>query len=150
MSDKLEAIRKACIAANPDIAPQVFTPTDSEFVGFKGNMVGVLSGLEFFPAELCKTKRAIYHVKSRLRANAERVIEIHEYRPIRLADVLSAIGEKQLFSQYRFSINASGRMHQTTIEEDGREQYVAGWNLLRDDLTEQTAEGIDFLYELLK
>jgi hypothetical protein len=58
-------------------------------------------------------------------------------RPIRLADVLLAIGSK-------YAVDGAGEIY--------RSGYLTGdsvWNLRADDLEQQSEETISFLYELL-
>jgi hypothetical protein len=75
-------------------------------------------------------------------------VGILEGRPIRLADVLLAIGHiiKARGSQFGFiTVDSYGCIWKGTPHE-----IACEWNLRKNDLTEQSDECISFLAELLK
>lgn len=71
-------------------------------------------------------------------------------RPIRLADVLLAIQDKivKQWEKDNARLDTLGNW-QPYLEEMGL-KTIKKWNLLKDDLTLQSKETIDFLCELLK
>lgn len=69
---------------------------------------------------------------------------IEKGRPIRLADVLLAIGRRG----DRWNIGGDGCFNH--LDQFNNWQKVAQWNLKSDTLSAQSPETIDFLYELLK
>jgi hypothetical protein len=72
---------------------------------------------------------------------------LQAFRPIRLADVLLAIPNQ--YGQKLSTGYISGDRINVSLEADTLD-VVAYWNLRKDDLTEQSDECINFLYELLK
>lgn len=79
---------------------------------------------------------------------------LREYE-FRLADVLLAIKEKQGTSS-TFFVNPYGLFYsfEGTDFKSGSTATVKylhlGWNLLKDDLSQQSEETVSFIYELLK
>jgi hypothetical protein len=68
-------------------------------------------------------------------------------RPIRLADVLLAITKASPNNHNRVWLKSDGRF---VLNENGNSLHnPADWNLRKDDLTEQSEECINFIYELL-
>lgn len=67
------------------------------------------------------------------------------WEPVRLADVLLAIGDRE-------RIHVGGRGRFFTFKGDDMRDMVGGrfWNLRKDDLTEQSDECLAFLAELLQ
>lgn len=63
---------------------------------------------------------------------------------VRLADVLLVMKEK-------YSVGRVGKKayFSSTMEDISQGAYWKGWNLLKDDLSEQTDECKQFLFELL-
>lgn len=98
--EKLEAIRDACIKANP-----------------KRDWMGDDNGYPY-------------------------------QEPCRLADVLLAIGDQGLVS---LSVHSAGDFGTASFiwEPIGSMKHMT-WNLLNDDLRDQSPETVDFLYQLLK
>jgi hypothetical protein len=73
-------------------------------------------------------------------------------RPIRLADVLLAIGQRQKDSEtpFNFAIHDSGAIMKWDLRLAEWFNTCIVWNLDADDLEKQSEETITFLYELLK
>lgn len=112
--EKLEAVRAACVKANPDIVVD-----------------------------------EIGHENGEQAPEIERV-----YREVRLADVLLAIQEESgahaLPSEEDGGSTESMKYNAQVWRDRRWSETLYGWNLRRDDLTEQSDECIDFLYQLLK
>ena len=68
-------------------------------------------------------------------------------RPIRLADVLAAM--EKVEADYFIDMSGTFVKQNTTLDGDAPERTDYKWNLLDDDLSHQTPETIDFLYEIL-
>lgn len=144
-ADKLEAIRKAAILANPEIVELKFgcvvdfykTNGTDHSAGRRAVIQNDdLRGL------LLYTYGMPHFIDPR---NVERVIG----RPIRLADIFLAIKEKR---------DAEGLPRIEEFLEKGRGygwDYLYAWlivnyDLTKDDITLQSPEFIDFAYSLLK
>lgn len=148
MKDKLEAIRRACIEANPEIVELKFgcrvlyrhptekdlpSPTVWAFVRHHENLTfSIVDNLE----------------------RVERVsvlnndVQIYG-REIRLADVLCAMSKKDdyfILSDTSLAIDYKGYFFDPVNELGEGIRY----ELANDDLTLQSPETIDFLFELLK
>ena len=154
--NKLETIREKCIEANPSIKDLVFGCEIENVIFYKD----------------AKKKEPDWMRRNELRGTVikdlrsdflpmwvdygdqlEFEISPHDYvsfdiigRPIRLADVLLAI-RKVKGSAYDFAELLGLDWDSDGIIEEYRDSI---WNLLKDDLTQQSDETIDFLYELLK
>jgi hypothetical protein len=131
---KIESIRAACIKANPEILAMKF--------GCK-----VDHGGDIFFAIRVDGDDVIYDVPS---LSVKQRISVWNLkplgRPIRLADVLSTIGNVKdkegivnVSHQGYFSISLPPQEHHPSLQ----------WNLHTDDLTQQSDECIDFLANLL-
>ncbi len=145
MLSPLQTIRLACIAANPSILDLKFGCEFSFKNGVK-NCVALSSDewkrLHFwvlFPGLEPK-------YDSLPRKEIEKYIEILG-RPIRLADVLVAIDKKG--TDANLWVNVSGGFAWTSIGTDCRE-FETTWNLLSDDLRDQSPETLEFISNLLK
>jgi len=137
MNEKLQFIREKCIAANPEIVELKF--------GCLLNNIHRPS----YPITMFLWKVGEQVMTFHPQFDQELVKDMHSLeifgRPIRLADVLLAIGcnsytvPKDRFrdgnSLYSGDWNANGQIM---------------WNLRADDLEKQSQETVDFLYELLK
>lgn len=158
---KLEAVRKACIKANPEIVELKF---GCEFYQKHRKTGEVLSdavyvfvgrGIDVRETSFCLTNRyagdaigcydgyASYEVQSE--KNMAGYIEIIG-RPIRLADVLLALNRKSNTSGY-WAVDTTGAW--LDMRKSVR-HIMSEWNLRKDSLDEQSEETISFLYELLK
>lgn len=157
---KLEAIRRAAIAANPEI---VELKPGCEFYQKNRKTGEVLSdavyvfvgrGIDSREIKFSLTDRYVRdeigcydgyaYNEVQTEKNMEGYIEIIG-RPIRLADVMLAIGRRE----DRIHVTCDGWfcILQTPMHEFARRFQ---WNLRKDSLDEQGPETIDFLYELLK
>ncbi len=143
---KLEVIRKACVAANPEIMELKF-----------GCLIKTKDGIQHYGQGLedsndggfrsvdegcgcCSNNQ--YYDKGQFEILG---------REIRLADVLLAIQAKyQKINGYvTYLVGSNG----TFYEQEGlcgSHQELDYWNLLKDSLTDQSEECIEFLYNLLK
>lgn len=141
--EKLEAIRAACIKANPSIM-------DMEW-GCEARQ-----GKDMY---IILAKNAIYKNTSYLVRQKESGA-VHDSsilgpnwhvlgRPIRLADVLLAIITKDPANRTRVIVESSGQFIFCVFGDEGKKAGPS-WNLLKDSLTDQSPETIDFLYQLLK
>ena len=80
------------------------------------------------------------------------------YRPIRLADVLLAVHGVNNRPSY-FNVACDGGFYEVSysypddvtcvVEHKGLGGFYVGWNLREDDLTKQSPETLEFLYNLL-
>lgn len=137
MEDKLKAIKEACVKANPDIMK-----------------------LEFGCELEAKEKRLFYvgynnqqhctllqESQSLLFTDAVKTAKILG-RPIRLADVLLAIRNQPIPIPW-CACDVYGEF--LKYYPHVKEPISSGirWNLLEDDLTKQSPETIDFLYDLI-
>ncbi len=134
MENKIETIRRACIAANPSILDLVFgckvKRALSEGGGFECSVIGLDGNtalVSYAPYQENYEGRHYDKIEH---------LEIIG-RPIRLADVLLAIKSP-------FYINAYGQM-----ESMGKDNGGISWDLKHDDLNLQTQKTINFLYDLL-
>lgn len=132
--EKIAAIRAKCIEANPSILDLVFG-CEINVSNDLGEYVG-----EFLNAHYIQFKK--YPVPQILNKNECPNFEIIG-RPIRLADVLSAI--KQGTS---YAVDARGEFVKFENDDDYEDLGVK-WNLRNDDLTKQSPETINFIYNLL-
>lgn len=135
MNDKIEAIRQACIKANPQIVELKFG-CDFEWKGQggdKGKFLGTTREGRFI---LFFSKQSESHDEELFKKHCEII-----GRPIRLADVLYVNRSKKF-------PGAANNM--TLLERPIATDIVANWNLLKDDLTLQSEETIDFIHNLLK
>lgn len=140
--NKIETIREACIKANPDI---VYLKRGCELILKEEHKGGSKHTV------LVDEKNGV------MWADAGMVIiqiwgdDIKEIigRPIRLADVLHGIQTK-IAKQWLDTSNPLETLGkwQPHLEKTGLE-IIKKWRLLEDDLTQQSDETIDFLYNLL-
>lgn len=139
MNDKLELIRKKCIEANPEIVELKF---GCEVVLNLNNDKAVLLGeTSSFLSGWFKTNNEIYPVGGH-------TFEIIG-RPIRLADVIFAISKNWV----RDNSDKSRLMGTFVFFSDQQSKLlctVSLWNLLKDNLEDQSEETISFIYDLLK
>lgn len=133
---KIDFIRQACIKANPSILNLEFgCEIEIEKFGV-GKYLGTTND---FPTGWFSLNQEIYPLIG------------HKYkilgRPIRLADVLVAIG-KDAEKSTDFDLY-SDRLNIGHYDEVGYYTHCR-WNLLSDDLTKQSQECVEFIYNLLK
>lgn len=152
--EKIEYIRERCIEANPSIKDLILgceiNITDIHFMCSKAitasqNPLKVLTVTSDPNVYLILTKIGIEHFKWR---DIDLYCEIIG-RPIRLADVLLAIEQEEFASG--FTAHPDGELiFNDYLSDDGEDGSCSGdWNLIKDDLTLQPQETIDFLYSLL-
>lgn len=134
--NEIEYIREACIKGNP-IVPANPSGAGCLHAGSDPNSYDrdFVGALEFWTCRNCGVREpfSMFYLAGSYHA-----------REIRLADVLLAIGEK-------YAVDGSGMLLKRQF---GTSAYdcagmPGGWNLRADDLTQQSPECIDFLYELL-
>ena len=90
---------------------------------------------------------------SQLRAHEMKKIEIFG-RPIRLADVLLAMGKEHFFEHYIASDGDHALVYKTVCENEANEEIVVepiaiSWNLKNNSLDNQSDETKQFLIDLL-
>lgn len=144
MQNKLEVIKQKCIEANPSIMELGFgceIEKDGEIY-----KLAVETDLSLFSKT---TENFWFCVSSKGQAvSLEKNVRTTILgRPIRLADVLLAIREKNkenwLWQKWLDGSHQAKKSIVSLIDYDG-------WNLLKDNLTDQSQETIDFLSNLLK
>ena len=141
---KIEAIREACIQANPEIVELKFgcevyrgaKEGQREFISGRFNDTIALTCIsqfgDFLPIEVPTALIPQWKIIG---------------RPIRLADVLVAIlehPEKKIREK-----KWSNLRKMLGYDEEGNHEYIH-WNLRKDSLDDQSDATIDFLFELLK
>jgi hypothetical protein len=151
MKDKLEAIRQACIEANPEIVELKFGceiewKGERAFLTGDTYVLGDVAGGSAVQKKFWVANRSIRGVDSFREGNGDWGII---GRPIRLCDVLLAIDKSVVKEAYSFKMYANGYMWLENIPDGGTRQDAI-YNLRADDLTQQSEECISFLYELLK
>lgn len=127
---KLEAVRQACIKANPEIVELKF-----------GCDVEIVIGSVACPATIVQKNYAgnwLVLIAGQTATYKDKQIYKIIGRPIRLADVLLALNWKWI------AITSTGSFMVGSAESSLR------WDLLADDLTKQSPEMVDLLYGLLK
>jgi hypothetical protein len=139
MKDKIEAIKKVVVEANPSILNLDFGCEIQDETGFIDTVVRV------FP----KSPDGEIVVKTLTFLGPGDGVYISKCkilgRPIRLADVMAAVAKTGKIIRY-MSLCADDR---TPICLSTKENEGIVWNLLKDDLREQTPETIDFLHSIL-
>lgn len=149
MEDNIKKIREACIAANPSIKDLVFGCNYVQdgktyfVISAKTMSRGLRNQIDqlqtsYFSSIIstdgdCMFDGAVEHSD----------IEIIG-RPIRLADVLLAI-QKKKHNDETYLVNMYGIFMDTHFNFSMKNQ----WNLLKDNLEEQSPETISFVIELL-
>ncbi len=136
--NKIETIREACIKANPSIKDLVFGCVVVNEVGEQERVLWSIDSWKKGGKDVQLDGTAVHIHESELK-------EIIG-RPIRLADVLLAI-EKKYKDKYRVTSQGVFENYNPLLQ---RHVVNETWNLLKDDLTQQSDETIDFLFELLK
>ena len=66
-------------------------------------------------------------------------------RDIRLADILLAMGE----TDYIFAVNKKSELWAMTYDGNGYGKSQSFWNLLKDNLADQSEECINFIHGVL-
>lgn len=149
MTQQIETIRQACIKANPSILDLVF---GCEFCRFSDKgIVDVLASLQAhmdggFTVAMQRKGTIGFNHYSTTRDDVESWVILG--RPIRLTDVLLAT-EKRWRTMY--GVNPiDGLKRDIPLREGEMLYYICSkWNLLKDDLREQSPETIEFIYNLL-
>lgn len=149
---KLETIRAACIAANPSIKnvvsgckgiARIPESDDTKAQDLEATIIDVVEGgllYIYTHSPLQKGAKSLsWHTATMFSDSFT-----PEGRPIRLADVLLTIDAVQMKNLYEKKIIPIPRKGIFGKICDGK------WNFFKDDLTQQSEETIDFLYELLK
>lgn len=139
---KLETIRAACIKANPEIVELKFG-CEVSYEGWECILLDVprqnpamwvLAQSKTLPDE--ETDGEVYIPDCEIIG-----------RPIRLADVLLAIGKDEKDIYFK---NSDTTIPKWKIIHSDITGSSIGWNLLKDDLTLQSDETIDFLSTLIE
>lgn len=144
MQEKIETIKQACIKANPEIMELkmgcvVNSKTGDEFYDSEEYKDRICLAVGLYPKDSWYGKSG----QENLRISDSVILRHFEIlgRPIRLADVLLAIANIDA----RLKLNRGANI----IRIFGSETMLE-WNLLKDSLTDQSLETIDFIYNLLK
>lgn len=134
--EKIQEIKKACIAANPAILDLVF---GCEVTSDKGEKVTIINKGRDIDGSWFS-----FLDKENLITTDEVVGGVNEIlgRPIHLADILLAV------KAYKIKLDFDTRSQPFLFITDWKERTVI-WNLLKDDLNLQDTAMIDFLYHLL-
>lgn len=151
---KIEDIRKACIKANPEIVELKFgcnvkryaTPEIDTLVRIFTDTKGG------FGVWLIRQEPHDYDTTFRFLATREEVESWQIIgRPIRLADVLLAItqSEKNWNNEEYGCVGLEIQEDRNEAELETNEKGWAKWNLLKDNLEDQSEPTIDFLWSLL-
>lgn len=141
MENEIKFIREVCIKANPEIVElkfgcQLFIQNYYISVTFIVDKSGwVVTEKTQYPLEYLGSSGG----ENLINFGKEHIQEIIG-RSIRISDVLLAIGE----ANKPMTVNVLGYMKEWTHQKD------ATWDLKQDDLSLQSKETIEFLYELLK
>ena len=150
----LEIIRKACVKANPSIMDLVFgceikldNKKNAVLYYEKGGSSFDGENTEYYEGALClyseEGEFLTYGDESEYKMPKINDIEILG-RPIRLADVLLAVGFKTKKMNYFHSVDKEDHLCLGNWVDTVR------WNLRKDSLTDQSPETINFLAEILK
>ena len=161
--NKLQEIREACIKANPEIME---LKLGCEVKMLLGDWHGEIAYVEYQCGKCSKHKLYKNCNEDCYPDDAVTVVTNPEEepiewvllnngkdfevlgRPIRLADVLLAIGNRGILK-----VNNLGGFSVFNDYIGGKAEWVdvamPRWNLLKDDLTEQSPETIDFIHSLL-
>lgn len=135
MNTNLQIIRAACIAANPEIVEL--------------RQVGCLVEYDNFTWRYLYTNGFTVIIQS-FHFNTQEEVSIGKVnvlgRPIRLADVLLAIGKDEV----DLPVNFGATIPKWKIIHSDITGSSEGWNLRTDDLTLQSPETLEFLANLLK
>jgi hypothetical protein len=138
MTHKLDTIRRKCIEANPEIVELRF---GCKLRHDSGDMYTVV-----------RKERGDWIKTLELGDDDSVMLKFCEIlgRPIRLADVLLAMRVEH--SEY--SVSSAGYFEEWSLNQPPDVFHLtanssARWNLVEDDLTKQSEQTIDFLYELL-
>lgn len=148
MKDNIEIIRKACIRANPSIMKlglecEVMVTWGGIRTGFFNEPIKAVVVLV---EKDQKGIRVLLSTGTFVKKFSPRNLHIIG-RPIRLSDVLLAIGDQGLVSM---SIHIVGDLRSVSFiwEPIGQMKHMT-WNLLDDDLSHQSKETIEFIASLL-
>lgn len=153
INNKREEIRKKCIEANPSIIALEFgcllhrTHEGKDY----GYYQILEQGSGFHPEMLWVSSRVFGKIHiDKNETGTEEELSIKDItdkfeilgRPIRLADVLLALSQVGAVTR--------GGKYLINIVTDGNSHIDYRWNLLKDNIADQSPETIDFLYNLLK
>lgn len=140
----LGIIREACIKANPEIVKLDWGcqyRTFNRFLRVAESLMTPMDG-----------SKDLYEYRNAEGRNF--AVQIKEIigRPIRLADVLLAIGGSPLHQASEFRVNGSRGIAEFKIWGIATDTFQGwfSWNLRADSLEEQSDEVLSFLGELLK
>ena len=132
--NNLEIIRKACIKANPEIM-ELGEGCIVKYRGFHPMVIGRYEARSIADDGIVEINGEEYEVENILG------------RPIRLADVLLALKDKNKLGE-RIAVNQDGEFILTTTKENWF-FYGEKWDLKNDNLESQSEETIKFLANLL-
>lgn len=135
MEQQIQTIRESCIKANPSILvrAQIIIHGIRHDCNDRHTIKNAFSGLD-------------EDIEQQINAAWTKIIG----NPIRLADVLLAIGnQKNVFNDTVYFIDYSGQMA-IWEQKDAIPYFVSvTWNLPQDDLRSQSKETIEFISNLL-
>lgn len=147
MKTNLDIVREACVKANPQIMEMAF--------GCEVQGIGALGGFMKwrYAGKLSASGMEAWSLISQTgsKENAEKVIGNDELkyeilgRPIRLADVIHTI----MCNHESDNIRLFSDIGEVEFD-DGLRKKTAKWNLLKDDLRNQSEPTLSFLVGLLK
>ena len=132
---KIQFIRERCIEANPSIKKLEFGCE----VEWKG--AGASKGI-FIKDKRDDSKSYLFYGSDRVETFDKEQCKEHVSiigRPIRLADMLLAFKSENILAQ----VDTKGQINFQPFKGD------TSWNLLKDNLQDQSPETIDFIYSLL-
>lgn len=143
--NKIEAIRRACIEANESILALEF---GCEVKRYNSIFTWIHISCMSDGLNLCTYLNRETNVIHSVRETLEGVEKFEIIgRPIRLADVLVAIGD---LSNEAVVLDTKGRITDIKTATSNGFHGAVSWNLLLDDLTLQSEETITFIHSLLK
>lgn len=128
---KLKTIKDACVKANPDIMKLPYSDEDIEFLKEQLRRCSYTEDI----------RDAQYDLNRAIEENRSSV-----GRDIRLADIVLMLARE-------VKPNPELEMHSLQISISKRSTHGRDnclWNLLKDNLEEQSNETIDFIYQLIK
>src|SRR5689334_16148147 len=146
IQEQINFIREKCIAANPEIATEYPSPAQKEeardFLRENPQRDDfVMSHMERFmnaQGEADDTSISLANEWDEMESIQRAKVQIL-YRPIRLADVLLAIGETDWY------VGRHGRFFKWSRNLGEMIGQPISWNLRADDLEKQSPETINFL-----
>lgn len=139
-NQKIETIRQACIKANPEIVELKFG-CEVETLNW-GKVTITQNGDDYVEYILPDGTRGDEDTQIYFEKEIQNILG----RPIRLADVLLAMEGK--ISNDSLSLHSGG--YRDFLWYQDEKIQINFWNLLKDSLSDQSEETINFLYQLLK